>query len=210
MTQILTFAVLATLMVMCNSVSTKIDFVEEEKPQGASSKEDEDLEVKHTIVFSTKLRNNNRGLHATGDSDALVLSRPNKNAKTDSGEVPIVKAYKSIDTTVIRSPDTRYKHRTTQRPIFQIADSNDFYPNTAFGSWKPSGFYNNVHYWGQDGFRSLSSSDINRRVNDGTREFYCRKCRELSDGPVSCGQKRSWFQSTTQRIKIDGKLAKLN
>ena len=51
-----------------DGISTKVDFGEEESSVVKNtSKEDEDVEVKHTIVVSTKLKNNNRrGLHTDG------------------------------------------------------------------------------------------------------------------------------------------------
>lgn len=54
---------------MSREVSTKLDFGEESSPVITnSSKEDDDVEVKHTIVVSTKLKNNNRraGLRGNG------------------------------------------------------------------------------------------------------------------------------------------------
>lgn len=50
-------------------MTSKLDFGEEEASVVTnSSKEDNDVEVKHTIVVSTKLRNNNRkGIHNNGE-----------------------------------------------------------------------------------------------------------------------------------------------
>lgn len=52
---------------MCHGVSTKMDFGQEEEEEAptvvvsnSSYPGDEDVEVKHTIVVSTKLKNNNR------------------------------------------------------------------------------------------------------------------------------------------------------
>lgn len=40
----------------------------------SSKSEDEDVEVKHTIVVSTKLKNSNRrGLHASNDGEILNI-----------------------------------------------------------------------------------------------------------------------------------------
>lgn len=50
-------------------VSTKLDFGEESSPVITnSSREDDDVEVKHTIVVSTKFKNTNRraGLQGNG------------------------------------------------------------------------------------------------------------------------------------------------
>ncbi|CAH3963137.1 uncharacterized protein LOC123714355 [Pieris brassicae] len=205
------FAASAAIIVVCNCVSTKIDFIETEKE--SNSKED-DVEVKHTIVVSTKLKN--KGLHST-EPDALFLSRGTQKTKQeDSGEVPIVKAYKSVDTTLIRTPDSRYK--PTQRPYI-IRDEFDLYPNTAFSQWQPSSFYKNINYWNEfNRPRTNHREDTNhrqdprRRIDDESREFYCRKCKELTNGSNrGCGQNpKSWLrESTTPKVKVDGKLAKL-
>ncbi|CAG4965615.1 unnamed protein product [Colias eurytheme] len=218
MTQILSVYFAASVLVaLCHCVSTKLDVFEDGKSP-TSSKEDEDVEVKHTIVVSTKLKNRG-GLHATGDQEALFLSRGNSHKDTDSGEVPIVKAYKSVDTTAIRTPDTRLKNQTPRPFVKTSRDEADIYPNTAFSPvWRPSTFYNNVHYWSQDDFYNIARANrpdyrsINRRPNDdGVREFYCRKCRELSNGRGCVQKTNSWLrESTTQKTKVDGKLAKLN
>ncbi|XP_034836728.1 uncharacterized protein [Maniola hyperantus] len=205
-------------------VSPKLDFGEEySSVANNSSKEDDDVKVKHTIVVSTKLKNNNRrGLHTNDDGGGITYRfDQQKTIKEDSGEVPIVKAFKSVETTQIRTPDTRIK--PTPFPEFVTYNSNardeyDLYPLAVNPmQWKPSTFYNNVN-WNQDGFdnhirRRPDYQKFHRRVTDnGAREFYCKKCRELS-GSRGCFQQRrnAWvYETTTPKIKIDGKLAKLN
>ncbi|XP_023944181.2 uncharacterized protein LOC112050207 [Bicyclus anynana] len=203
-------------------VSSKVDFGEESSPVVTnSSKEDDDVEVKHTIVVSTKLKNTNRrGLHTNDDGESVYTFDSKKPVKDDSSEVPIVKAYKSVETTQIRTPDTR---KSTTFPEFisynsHPRDEYDLYPNVAVNpmQWKPSTFYNNVN-WNQDGLdyirRRPDYQKFHRRVtDDGVREFYCKKCRELG-GTRGCDQQRRnlWmYETTTPKMKIDGKLAKLN
>lgn len=98
-------------------------------------------------------------------------------------------------------------------------DELDFYPNLASNpmQWKPSSFFNNINWWNQENGnfnqRRPDYQKFHRRVSeDGVREFYCRKCREMN-GPRDCNQPKSnsWLrESSTQKIKIDGKIAKLN
>ncbi|XP_026496567.1 uncharacterized protein LOC113401061 [Vanessa tameamea] len=211
-------------------ISSKVDFAEEESTVEKTYDTDEDLEVKHTIVVSTKLKNNNRrGLHTDGDAGVLTYKFGNKNANDeDSGEVPIVKAFKSVETTQIRTPDSRVKPVTYTYPELVLRNRNsrdefDLYPNLATNpmQWKPSSFFNNVNWWNQDNAHFDSHArrsrpdyqKFNRRVNDdGVREFYCKKCREMN-GLRGCIQPKTnslFLESTTPKIKIDGKLAKLN
>jgi hypothetical protein len=60
-------------------VSSKMDFGDDGTTLVVSNStkvEDEDVEVKHTIVVSTKLKNNNRrGLHARGEGMFLYKKR---------------------------------------------------------------------------------------------------------------------------------------
>ncbi|OWR44301.1 hypothetical protein KGM_201440 [Danaus plexippus plexippus] len=202
-------------------VTSKLDFGEEEASVVMnSSKEDDDVEVKHTIVVSTKLRNNNRkGIHNNDDSSSFLHSLGTSSSrKDDSGEVPVVAAYKSVETTKIRTPDTRFK--TTVYPDFvpirrNSRDEYDRYPNLDLNQFKPSSFYNNINWWNQDSNIHRHRPDYTKTNrgygDDGVREFYCRKCRELN-GPRGCIPRgNSWIvESTTPRIKIDGKIAKLN
>ncbi|XP_039753380.1 uncharacterized protein LOC120628820 [Pararge aegeria] len=218
--------VILGLIGLSQEVSTKLDFGEESTPVvNNSSKEDDEVEVKHTIVVSTKLKNNNRRGLQTNDGVGGITYRfdEKKTIKDDSGEVPIVKAFKSVETTQIRTPDTRTK--STKFPEFVTYDTNyrgeyDLYPNIGLNpmQWKPSTFYNNVN-WNQDSGldnvirRRPNYQKFHRRVTvDGEKEFYCKKCRELG-GSRECLQPRrnSWiYETTTPKIKIDGKLAKLN
>lgn len=208
-----------------DGISTKVDFGEEESSVVKNtSKEDEDVEIKHTIVVSTKLKNNNRrGLHTNGETADLTYSIGGKNErKEDNDEVPVIKGYRALETTQIRTPDSRFKPTTFVYPeiIFQnrnARDEFDLYPNfVANTQWKPSSFFNNINSWNQADNYARTRPEyqkFHRRVtDDGVREFYCRKCRELS-GPRGCGESRthSWtYESTTPKIKIDGKIAKLN
>ncbi|CAG9796797.1 unnamed protein product [Diatraea saccharalis] len=214
-------------------VSSKIDFEEEETSivANATKVEDEDLEVKHTIVVSTKLRNNNRrGLHNRGDGEGGTLTyRVGNRNGDDSSEVPIVKGYKALDTTEIRTPDSRHKAQIYPESVLvsrNIRDEYDYYPNVALNptQWKPSNFYNNINWWQQDNretferrnFRPNNQGKLNRKItDDAIKDFYCKKCRELIIGQrgKGCIQERSnpWVhESTTAKIKLDGKLAKLN
>lgn len=62
--------ILAALIGWSDGVSTKMDFGEEEvlSTVNNSTKGDDDVEVQHTIVLSTKLKNNNRrGLQSSND-----------------------------------------------------------------------------------------------------------------------------------------------
>ncbi|XP_072938287.1 uncharacterized protein [Epargyreus clarus] len=222
-----------------HSVSTKLDFEEEKEESSSvsnSSKDDEDVEVKHTIVVSTKVRNNNRrGLHNNdGDNGALTYSigyGPNSK-KDDSDEVPVIKGYKSVESTVIRTPDTRDRPPIFTDSVFinrNIRDGYDTYPIASNPTqWQPSSFFNNVNWWKDESVAGLddfgrrndwignrNQGNFHRKItNDGVKEFYCRKCRELSNGSGTrgCVQQRSnWFyESTTPKVKIDGKLAKFN
>lgn len=169
------------------------------------------------------------------------IGRKQNPNKDDSGEVPVILGYKAIETTQIKTPDTRFKPpiEIPRTPVYtypdsvfisrNIRDDYDVYPNQAANptQWKPSSFFNNINYWNQDlGDSNLVRIDrpyqnpgkLHRRItDDGVKEFYCRKCREMS-GNKGCGQftqnssprARAWIETTTAKIKIDGKLAKLN
>lgn len=159
-----------------------------------------------------------------GDSADLTYSIGGKKEnKEDSGEVPVVKGYRSLETTQIRTPDSRFKPTTFVYPEFILQnrhDEFDLYPNYVANpaQWKPTSFFNNINSWNQgvDNYARSNRPDyqkFHRRVSDdGVREFYCRKCRELN-GPRGCIESKthSWlYESTTPKIKIDGKIAKLN
>ncbi|CAH2050090.1 unnamed protein product, partial [Iphiclides podalirius] len=205
-----------------------------------SSKENEDVEVKHTIVVSTKLKNNNRrGLQNSRDDNpdpamhrsGLFLNRK----KEDSGEVPVIKGYKALETTQILTPDTRLKSpiNAVNAPVWHnTPDEYDIYPNQAINpmQFKPSNFYNNINWWSQDDAMSINNfirrnyatSFPNTRsvfhrdlTEDGVSDFYCKKCREMGGGHGTRGcvqqSRNPWHNvNTTPRVKIDGKLAKLN
>ncbi|RVE54485.1 hypothetical protein evm_000970 [Chilo suppressalis] len=215
-------------------VSSKMDFGEESTSivSNTTGVEDEDVEVKHTIIVSTKLRGTDRrGLHSHGGGEDGTLSYQIGNRKKeDSGEVPVVKGFKSVDTTEIRTPDTRLKGNIYPDSVFvsrNIRDDYDYYPNLALNpmQWKPSNFFNNINWWQQDGLQPFerrnyrpnnNQGKLNRKItDDAMKDFYCKKCRELSIGQNGrgCIQARSnpWaYETTTQKIKLDGKLAKLN
>ncbi|XP_053615118.1 uncharacterized protein LOC128677956 [Plodia interpunctella] len=223
-------------------VYSKMDFGNDEEVTVTNSTkvEDEDVEVKHTIVVSTKLKNNNnnnrRGLHAPTDGDGVLTYSVGTPKDKDSGEVPIVGGYKSVESTRIRTPDSRFKTRTYSRPDSVLVNRNirdelDIVPNLATNpmQWKPSTYFNNINWWTpdvrpQNNFVRRNDRPLvdNRRLNkkisnDGMKEFYCRRCRELSIGaidqpPKDCVQQRSnpWNYETTPKMKLDGKLAKLN
>ncbi|CAH0592258.1 unnamed protein product [Chrysodeixis includens] len=223
-----------------DGVSTKMDFGEEEATAvitNTTKLEDDDVEVKHTIVLSTKLRNNNRrGLHANDGNGGTLLTYNigNKEAKEDSGEVPVVNGYKSVETTQIRTPDTRYKTQMYPDSAFinrNIRDELDIYPNyiTNPSQWKPSNFYNNINWLNQElELPSITDYSPGWKVNrpayetpgkfhrrltdDGMKDFYCNKCRELNGQVNKCPQQRTntWLYTTTPKMKLDGKLAKLN
>ncbi|CAH2102835.1 unnamed protein product [Euphydryas editha] len=208
-------------------ITSKVDFGEEESTAVLKDPQnDEDVEVKHTIVVSTKLKNNNRrALHTDDKAGVLTYKFGNKNANDeDNDEVPIVKAFKSVETTQIRTPDTRFKSTNYADPGFvqnrNSRDEFDIYPILASNpmQWKPSSFFNNINWWNQENtnFDRRNRPDyqkIHRRVSDdGVREFYCRKCREMN-GLRDCIQPKSnsWLrENSTPKIKIDGKIAKLN
>lgn len=91
--------------------------------------------------------------------------------------------------------------------------------------WKPSTYYNNINWWGQDSLDSNLVRRVDRPgyenpvklhrkiTNDGLKEFYCNKCAELNGINYRGCPQIGWIQkieTTTQKIKIDGKLAKLN
>ncbi|KAJ8736556.1 hypothetical protein PYW08_007212 [Mythimna loreyi] len=226
-----------------DAVSTKMDFGGDDVITTATNStkvEDEDVEVQHTIVLSTKLKNNNRrGLHNSNDGSPGILSYNigNKEAKEDSGEVPVVNGYKSVETTQIRTPDTRSRGQFYPDSAFinrNIRDELDVYPNyvTNPSQWKPSSFYNNINWMSQDvplteyntGWKVSrpayqTPGKFHRRItDDGAKEFYCKKCRELN-GMRACPQdlktplqrRNSWiYETTTPKLKLDGKLAKLN
>ncbi|XP_013188730.2 uncharacterized protein LOC106133520 [Amyelois transitella] len=221
-------------------VSSKMDFGNEEEVTVTNSSkiEDEDVEVKHTIVVSTKLKNNNRRGFAPSDvsgDGALTYSVGTPKDKDNSGEVPVVPGYKSVESTRIRTPDTRLKSRIYPDSVFvnrNIRDELDIVPNLATNpmQWKPSNYFNNINWWTpearpQNSFvrrneRPLvdNSGRFHKKITaDGMKEFYCRRCRELSVGIVGqhtgCVQQRSnpWVhETTTPKMKLDGKLAKLN
>lgn len=171
-----------------------------------------------------------------GDTGTLTYSIGDgtKAAKEDSGEVPVYKSYQSVETTRIRTPDSRYKTKIYPDAIFvsrNIRDENDVYPFVATNpmQWKPVNFYNNINHANPDGSSSIDARKrqnnikFHRKITDeGAREFYCQKCLELSNAQNFRGctgtyrnsgvQQRSANtlirQTTTPRI--DGKLMKLN
>ncbi|XP_063899584.1 uncharacterized protein LOC110383788 [Helicoverpa armigera] len=225
-----------------DAVSTKMDFAGDEivaTVTNSTKVEDEDVEVQHTIVLSTKLKNNNRrGLHGSseGDTGTLSYNIGKKEAKEDSGEVPVVNGYKSVETTQIRTPDTRIRNRAKIYPEStfinrNVRDELDIYPNyiTNPSQWQPSSFYNNINWMAQEvpnreyntGWKVSrpayqTPGKFHRGItDDGLKEFYCKKCRELNGQGMRCppaSQRRnSWlYETTTPKIKLDGKLAKLN
>lgn len=155
--------------------------------------------------------------------------------KEDSGEVPVYQGFKAVETTKIWTPDTRNKPKPpdtfaqTFPDVFinrNIRDHDDVFPSIEINPhWQPSNFYNNINNWGQappreSNFVKLdrpNQAKLHRKITeDGMKEFYCRKCRELSchvskDLYIPLPQPRSWVsRTTTPKIKIDGKLAKLN
>ncbi|XP_059048055.1 uncharacterized protein LOC131843428 [Achroia grisella] len=223
-----------------HGVSSKMDFENEQDStavvSNSSKVEDEDVEVKHTIVVSTKLKNNNRrGLHSNSDGDSGVLSynighTQRSNKDTDSDEVPVIPGYKAVQTTQITTPDSRHKPQIFPDSVFinrNIRDEYDVIPNLATNpmQWKPSNYFNNINWWNhgdrQPSFvrrfdRPIGNQNnfYRKTANDGVREFYCKKCMEMSNGQIKgCIQQRSksWYvETTTNKIKLDGKLAKLN
>ncbi|XP_050674338.1 uncharacterized protein LOC126971865 isoform X1 [Leptidea sinapis] len=221
MTRTLYICLVLAAVSLCYGVSTKVDF-DEYQTATVANDEDDNVEVKHTIVVSTKLRNNNyrRGLHGTDNPEFMHQNKPKKE---DIEEVPIVKAFKSVDSTIIRTPDTRLKsnsnsqfsHRNSrdEYDIFPNADVNPVFTNL----WKPSAFYNNIN-WGQNDYnqpriyKRPEYNNFDRSISDDSiKEFYCRKCRELNNFR-GCGQQKSgprFFEITTPKVKLDGKLAKL-
>lgn len=165
------------------------------------------------------------------DAGTLTYDIAHVANKDDSDEVPIVYGLKSVDTTQIRTPDTRFKQRVYPDAVFinrNIRDQDDHYPNAGTNpmQWKPSSFFNNINWWNQDNgnqvYRARSDVPDNRGTvkfhrkitDDGMKEFYCRKCREFSgQGAKGCGLERrnAWaYETTTPKVKLDGKLAKLN
>ncbi|KAG7310755.1 hypothetical protein JYU34_003565 [Plutella xylostella] len=223
-----------------SDISTKLDFGNEEDALSATamnSTQDDDVEVKHTIVVSTKLKNSNnrRGLHGGGNEEErfINIGRTNSNKKVDSGEVPVYSGMRAVETTKIRTPDTRYNHKPQVYPDAvlinrNIRDDYDVYPNVATNpqQWQPSSFFNNINWFNAES--SSRNYNIARRLqpplyqnrnphsnkkieDDAMKDFYCKRCRELS-GFNGCNQQRSspWTQPTTPKMKIDGKLAKLN
>lgn len=156
------------------------------------------------------------------------LGRSRNPEKEDSDEIPIISGYKAIETTHISTPDTRYKNPSPSS-IFtnrNIRDEYDVYPNLARNpaQWKPVNYFNNINSWNQDFTVNTRrngrpyyrpSQIIDRKIAENTaKEFYCRKCIEMSNGQglKGCAQTRnSWiYETTTTKMKIDGKLAKLN
>lgn len=72
---ILFFCIVAVLN-SGQGISTKVGFDDETTVSETSKVEDDDVEVKHTIVVSTKLKNSNpnrRGLHSNGGKYELFL-----------------------------------------------------------------------------------------------------------------------------------------
>lgn len=145
--------------------------------------------------------------------------------KEDSGEVPVVAGYKSVETTQIRTPDSRHKAQIYPDAVFvnrNIRDEYDVYPNVALtpSQWKPSNFYNNINWWqqqesvGRRNYRPVNTNKLNRKItDDAMKDFYCKKCREMSFGQNGRGciqQRSAWVETTTAKMKLDGKLAKLN
>lgn len=151
--------------------------------------------------------------------------------------MPVYKSYQSVETTRIRTPDSRYQTKVYPDAVFvnrNIRDENDVFPFVATHpmQWKPANFYNNINYAYPDGRNSIEARKrqnnnvmFHRKINDeGMREFYCQKCFELSNAQNFRGcsgtyrnsgvQQRSANafvkQTTTPKMKIDGKLAKLN
>ncbi|KAF9423257.1 hypothetical protein HW555_001326 [Spodoptera exigua] len=225
-----------------DAVSTKMDFGGDEVVSLTNSTkiEDEDVEVQHTIVLSTKLKNNNnrRGLHSSNDdnSGTLTYNVGKKEDKEDSGEVPVLNGYKSVETTQIRTPDTRTRGSFYPDSAFinrNVRDEYDIYPNFVKNpsQWKPSSLFNNINLMTQQvpinteynaGWRISKPAyqtpgKFHRRISDdGMQEFYCKRCRELSGQgytgcPPSPQQRTKWiYETTTPKMKLDGKLAKLN
>lgn len=134
-------------------------------------------------------------------------------------------------------PDSRHKAKIYPDAVFvsrNIRDDYDnVYPNVAANpmQWKPSNLYNNINWWSHDSGREThtprrpnnynNAGKLHRKLSDdGAREFYCRKCTEYSNaqGIRGCSstfvQQRSanpvHYETTTTKMKIDGKLAKLN
>ncbi|GBP48526.1 hypothetical protein EVAR_38498_1 [Eumeta japonica] len=210
--------------------SSKVDFTEESDTSSAtnsSQSTDEDVELKHTIIVSTKFKNNNRrGFHSSIDDDSATIA--NKGRSHDPPkEVPVVRGYKAVETTLLRSatkkpepyPNSYFNNGNT-------GDTFDTYPNIATNNqWRPSNHYNNINWWSPDvdrivtydigtprqgGYRS--SGKFHRTItDDGMRDYYCCKCRELSRG-ATCSQAARYPRNyeTTTKIKIDGKVAKLD
>lgn len=180
-------------------------------------------------------------VYSLGDTGTLTYNIGRKDrTREDSGEVPVLTGYKAVETTQIRTPDTRNKPQFSQIPrSFQppqfhtesvfinrnIRDDDDIFPNIAINplQWKPSSFFNNINNWGdprrdsnfvRDRPAYPNQAKLHRKITeDGTREFYCRKCRELNcqsykEVPIY-PQTRTWV-TTTPKMKLDGKLAKLN
>lgn len=179
-----------------------------------------------------------------GETGTLTynIGRKEERKNEDSGEVPVLTGYKAVETTQIRTPDTRNKPqfpqppRSFQPPVYQESvfinrnirdDDDDIFPNIAINpsQWKPSSFFNNINNWGQDYRRDSNflrrmdrpaypnQAKLHRKITeDGMTEFYCRKCRELSCQSSNVAiypQPRTWVTSTP-KMKLDGKLAKLN
>lgn len=177
----------------------------------------------------------------SGGTGAITYKIGGRETKEDSGEVPVVPGYKAVESTLIRTPDTRLKNQpkppVLPESVFinrNVQDEYDIYPNYVNipNQWKPSTFYNNINWYTQDvplnrelhsGFKNTFNSRTAYQTpgkfhkgitEDGMKEFYCKKCRELQ-GFRDCGQPRSnsWSYvptTTTPKIKLDGKLAKLN
>lgn len=143
--------------------------------------------------------------------------------KADSGEVPVYRGFKAVETTQIRTPDTRIKNKPYPDSVFinrNLGDELDIYPNV-LNSWKPSSFYNNVNWWSPDDRMvtyninkperspGYNQGKLHRKISeDAVKEFYCCKCRELIR-ETRVHRSNPIEYETTTKVKIDGKLAKL-
>lgn len=157
-------------------------------------------------------------------SGAVGVANKNRNSE-DSSEVPIVKAYKSVETTQIRTPDSTRKASAFSNHIplsRNSRDDPDIYPNLAFSpmQWKPSSFYNNINWANSEnnGFSSFNQrfrpnfqQGYRRMSDDNLKEFYCGKCIELNGINRGFAQQKSpWLHEDMPKIKVDGKLAQFN
>lgn len=185
------------------------------------------IKVRYDVKYKLLLADN---------SGTLTYNIGKKEAKEDSGEVPVLNGYKSVETTQIRTPDTRTRGSFYPDSAFinrNVRDEYDIYPNfiTNPSQWKPSSLFNNINLMTQQvpinteyntGWRISKPAyqtpgKFHRRISDdGMKEFYCKRCRELSgQGYIGCPpnaqQRNHWvYETTTPKMKLDGKLAKLN